>query len=195
LSSKSSSNPEPDLLPVGRVAGHRGRGGEVTVKAEGGNAGLWEGLRQVWIAPEGVAPRRPTRIESSHGYRDRLVLKLEGVDGSDAAAELRGQRVWAAVADAPELPDGEFYVARLIGLEVRDDSGSVLGRVADLIRTGGTDVLVVRAATSGGESDEDSKEGEWLLPLAKTIVVEVRADEGWLRVRPPAGLLELNRAD
>jgi 16S rRNA processing protein RimM len=183
---------------VGRVSGHRGRGGEITVRADGGDAGLWEDLQRVWIAPEGAVPQRPSRIQESRWYRDRLVLKLEDVDGSDAAAGLRGQRVWATVEDAPELPDGDFYVAQLIGLEVRDDSDRVLGRVADLLHTGGTDVLIVRAAASGdagGGSEEDPQAGEWMIPLAKTIVVEVRADEGWMRVRPPEGLLELNRTD
>jgi 16S rRNA processing protein RimM len=173
--------------------GHRGSGGEITVRADGGDAGLWESLGRVWIAPDDGAPPRPHRIEGSRWYRDRLVLKLEGVDGSEPAARLRGWRVWAAAEDAPVLPDGVFYTARLIGLEVRDESGAVLGRVADLLRTGGTDLLVVRAGE--GDAPEAGERRELMIPLAKAIVVEVRQDEGWLMVRPPDGLLELNRAE
>lgn len=157
----------------------------------GGDAEHWTGLGEVWVGGQAGAEGGFRRIESSRAYRDRLVLKLEGVDDAGAAEELRGLRVMARTADAPALPDGVYYTAKLIGMEVRDESGALIGRVTDVASAGGADLLVIRGrgrAVGGREEDR-----EILIPLAREIVVEVREDEGRMTVRPPEGLLELNR--
>lgn len=190
MSSKSSSRAGRDLLPVGRVAGHRGRAGELTVKVFGGDAEHWTGLGEVWIGSRDGAEGRFRRIENSRGYRDRLVLKLEGVDDAQAAEALRGRQVMARETDAPRLPEGEYYFAKLIGMEVRDEAGGLIGTVTDVVSAGGSALLVVRRGTAGETAGEAE---EILIPLAREIVLEVRDDERRMTVRPPEGLLELNR--
>jgi len=173
------------------VAGHRGRAGELTVLVFGGDAEHWTGLVEVWVGRKDGTAGEFRRIESSRAYRDRLVLKLEGVDDAGAAEELRGRRVMARESDAPRLPDGVYYTAKLIGMEVRDESGRLIGRVTDVTSSGGADLLVIRESGPGKEGREEGP--EILIPLARDIVVEVREDEGRMTVRPPEGLLELNR--
>jgi 16S rRNA processing protein RimM len=181
------------LLPVGRVAGHRGRGGEITIKVYGGDAEFWTGLERIWLG-NGEPPKgRFIRVQEARAYRDKLVLKLEGIDGATAAARLRGSEAMAAGRDAPRLPEGVHYTARLIGMEVRDEQGNRLGRVHDLVRTGGADLLLVRPGNTEDEASEDTR--EIMIPLAEGIVIDVREEEGRITVSPPDGLLELNRAD
>jgi 16S rRNA processing protein RimM len=155
---------------VGRVAGHRGRSGEITVKVLGGDAEFWTELSRVWIGSTEEGAGRLYRVEHSRAYRNRLVLKLEGVDGSTAAAELRGREAMVPAGEAPRLPDGVYYVDKLIGMWVRDDRGRELGRVEDVLRTGGADLLVVVAAAARGEEKDAD---EIMIPLVKGIVVEV----------------------
>jgi 16S rRNA processing protein RimM len=178
-------------LQVGRVAGHRGRGGEITIKVLGGDAGLWTELSRVWIGSDDDDAGRFYPVENSRAYRDRLVLKLEGVNGATAAAQLRGLEARASADEAPRLPDGVYYVDRLIGMGVRDGRGRELGRVRDVLRTGGTDLLVVVPGSTRGEQKE---EDEIMIPMAKGIVVEVDEEEGRITVDPPEGLLDLNRS-
>ena len=194
MSSRSSNSENAALLPVGRVAGHRGGGGEITVKVLGGDAEFWAGISRVWIGSTEAPGGRLYRVERSRAYGDRLVLKLEGVDSSSAAARLRGREAMARERDAPRLPDGVYYAQKLIGMEVRDDRGRRIGRVRDLLRTGGCDLLIV--APSSARSDaEEARDDEIMIPLADGIVVEVSEEEGRITVRPPEGLLDLNRAD
>jgi 16S rRNA processing protein RimM len=177
---------------VGRVAGHRGRGGELTVLVFGGDAAHWVGLKRFWIGPKEGREGTFYDVQSSRAYRDRLVLKLEGVDDPGGAEALRGWRLMAREEDAPRLPEGVYYTAKLIGMEVRDEGGRILGRVADVTSAGGADLLVIRGA--GQEMEESGEPEEILIPLAKAIVIEVRENEGHMIVRPPEGLLELNRS-
>jgi len=170
-------------LPVGRVSGFRGLAGELTVKVASGEAGRWTGLTEVLVGePRGgtAAGGEPKRfeVEGSRAYRDRLVLKLKGVDDPTRADALKGLWVIAPAEQVPALPRGVYWVERLVGLDVVDERGEPLGKVEDLTPTGGVDVLVVRHP--GG--------GELLVPLAESIVLEIGEPAGPIVVRLPEGI-------
>ena len=123
----------------------------------------------------------PRRLQGWRLHRRKVLLKIEGCDGIEAAQSLIGCDVWIDAAAAIELPEGSYYHQDLIGLEVRDLVGRKIGQVEDILLTGGTDVLRV---DSGGE--------EVLIPAARSICVEVNVEGGFLIVDPPEGLLEVN---
>ena len=177
------SNPETPPLVIGRVSGFRGNRGEATVKVVSGDAARWEHVRQVFLGPAGDgAPAVPRKVESARAYRDRLVLKLAGVDDASQAEALRGCDVGVGADEIPSLPQDVYWVARLVGARVTESSGRELGRVADVIETGGTDLLrVVDAAGT-----------ETLVPLAREIVTEIDEADGRIVVSLPEGLQELN---
>ena len=169
-------------IEFGRVVGPRGRSGEVTVKVVSGEAGRWTSVGAVVLAVPGAPPRRLT-VEAARAYRDRLVLKLAGIDDPGAAAALRGAATWAEGAEVPALPEGVHWVARLIGAEVVEESGDPLGRVRDVEPTGGADLLHV----VGPDGDEV------LVPCAREIVRHVDVAAGRIVVRLPQGLRDINR--
>ena len=140
-----------------------------------GEAGRWTHLRRVVV--DGVR-----EVEASRAYGDRLVLKLEGVDDASAAAALRGRDVAALPSDLPSLPEGVYWSARLVGATVTDARAGVLGRVADVMETGGIDLLVVR----------DEAGVETLVPLAREIVTAVDVEAGSIAVALPDGLRDLD---
>ena len=82
---------------------------------------------------------------------------------------------------AVPLPEDSYYQEDLIGLTAYDTEGRLLGRVEDILVTGGTDVLVIRR---DGE--------EILIPATRSICVQVDVVRGRLEVQVPEGLLELN---
>ena len=84
--------------------------------------------------------------------------------------------------EVPVLPAGEYWVAHLCGLPVVDEATGPLGRVEDVEKTGGVDLLRVVGPR-----------GEVHIPLVGEIVTSI--DEGGIRVRLPEGLLDLNRED
>jgi 16S rRNA processing protein RimM len=74
------------------------------------------------------------------------VAKLAGCDGRDAADKLRGAQVAVLREALGEAGEGELYRVDLVGLEVVDGSGTVLGRVEGFFDTGETGVMVVAGA-------------------------------------------------
>jgi 16S rRNA processing protein RimM len=163
------------------------------VRVFGGDAGAWEMLRRISIVGGTDEQTRSYEIESSRAYRDRLVLKIRGIDDAAGAAALRGRTVVVAAEDAPELGEGEYYNDLLVGMEVRDEAGTRLGRVRAVWATGGVDLLVIDRARPGGEDGEIAE--ELLVPMAAEIVVRVEESRGRIVIRPPEGLLDLGRKE
>jgi len=180
LSSKSSSDPAPESIALGRVFGHRGNAGELTVRSCP-DADRWVELPGVWIGESGK--RQYFEIERARAYRDRLVLKLVGVDDGDSAHALRGQPVEAAAEEAPELPEGAHYVATVVGMRVEDEQGEHLGSVESVIETGAADLLRVI----------DEADGELLIPMVDAYVIGIEEEAGRIKVRLPQEMRDLNR--
>ena len=69
------------------------------------------------------------------------VIAFEGVADRNAAEALKGTELFVAREALPKPAEDEFYHADLIGLEVRDSEGRVLGKVIALHNFGASDVL------------------------------------------------------
>ena len=147
------------------------------MKVVSGDAARWVGVSRVVLSGAG-----PREVESSRAYRDRLVLKLAGVDDANGAAAIRGSEVAAPAEEVPRLPQDVYWAERLIGALVKDAALGEIGRVVDIVETGGTDLLLVKDA--GGV--------ETLVPLAREFVTEVDEASGTISVAIPDGLRGLN---
>jgi len=177
------SSPEGKPLVLGRVSGFRGNHGEVTVKVVSGDAARWAHLSRVALGGAGPGAKAGTRkVESARAYRDRLVLKLAGIDDASDAAALRGMDVLALADDIPRLPKDVYWVERLVGARVKDAVLGDIGLVMDVVETGGIDLLVVK--DSGGV--------ETLVPLSKNFVTEIDESSETILLALPEGLRGLN---
>ena len=121
-----------------------------------------------WIG--GEANWRCVRIEEAKAQGDSVVAKLAGCDDREAAALYRGKQVAISRGAVPEAGDDEYYWADLIGLEVVNEQGEKLGKVAEIFETGSNDVLVV------------SGERERLIPFLEQVVKKVDVAARVIRV-------------
>src|SRR6185295_13168229 len=69
------------------------------------------------------------------------VIAFAGVADRNAAEALKGTELFVDRAALPGTDEDEFYHADLIGLEVQDSEGRVLGKVISLHNFGASDVL------------------------------------------------------
>jgi 16S rRNA processing protein RimM len=112
-----------------------------------------------------------------HGLHKGTVLAgIAGIEDRDAAAALKGTRLYVDRAALPEVAaDDTFYHADLIGLPVEDTEGQALGRVVAVQDFGAGDLLEV--STPDG--------GERLLPFTREAVPVVDLAAGKLVADPP----------
>ncbi len=163
-----------DGVTIGRIVRPQGRKGEVLTEVLSDHPDRFPSLRQaLLVEPAGAA--RFVEITACWPHKGRVVLKLQGVDSIDQAETLRGCELRIAEADLPTLPQGSYYHHQLKALQVEDDSGRPLGRVADILETGGdAPVLVVRG-----------DQGELMLPLVHDFIRQVDLEGGRLVIAVP----------
>ena len=82
-----------------------------------------------------------TAKERRSGY---LIAKLEGFDSRESSAPLIGREIAVDEVNLPVLDEGEYYWSDLIGLDVTNLQGVVLGRVEYMMETGANDVMAVK---------------------------------------------------
>jgi 16S rRNA processing protein RimM len=86
------------------------------------------------------------RIEASGRSGGALTVKLAGIEDRDQAQALRGAQVCVPRSELPRRDDRDFYRADLIGCEVANLEGIVLGHVQHFIETPAQVLMVVRGA-------------------------------------------------
>ena len=120
---------------------------------------------------------RAVAVAAHRRHGNKLLARLEGIDDRDQAAALINQEISVARALLPPLPPGEFYWQDLIGLQVVNQDGRLLGAVARMLETGANDVMVVAA---------DGTDAELLIPyVAGVYVTRVQIDAGRIVVDWP----------
>ncbi|HMQ04924.1 MAG TPA: ribosome maturation factor RimM [Pyrinomonadaceae bacterium] len=169
---------EPELVAIAKIVRTRGLRGQVVAEVLTDFPERFEGLREVTALLRQVERRR-LKIEDFWFQKNRIVLKFEGVDSIEAAEDLRGAEVCVDEEAAVELGENEFFDWELIGCSVETVAGEGLGTVREVMRTGGTEVLLV-----------DGAEGEFMIPFAEAICVEVDVEAKRIVADPPEGLLE-----
>ena len=90
------------------------------------------------------------------------MARLAGIDNRDDAAALRGVEIGVPADTLPATDEDEFYWRDLVGREVRNLEGVVLGTVADMMPTGAHDVMVL-----------DDNGTERLIPFVRAHVLSV----------------------
>jgi 16S rRNA processing protein RimM len=87
---------------------------------------------------------RSYRIEASGRSGGALTVKLAGIEDRDQAQALRGAQVCVPRSELPQRDDRDYYRADLIGCEVLNLEGIVLGQVLHFIETPAQVLMVVR---------------------------------------------------
>ncbi|WP_084162204.1 ribosome maturation factor RimM [Paraburkholderia bannensis] len=175
-----------DAVEVGAVIEAYGlKGGlKIAPHAQGGKALL--AAKRWWLLKGRERPERHSAVcVSAKVHGDSVVGQLGGIADRDTALLLRGARIYVSRADFPAPAADEYYWVDLIGLDVANEAGVELGKVADLIDNGAQSVLRIEYPETG--KDGKPTTGERLIPFvgvfvktvdlaAKRIVVDWEAD-------------------
>ena len=124
---------------LGRITGPFGVRGWVKVES------FTEPRQQILDFPRWNAGEPARELEPQEGkpHGRGLVVRLAGIEDRDAAIALGKPELWVERAALPALKEGEHYRADLIGLEVVNLAGELLGRVDHFIDLPSNAVMVV----------------------------------------------------
>ena len=167
-----------ELVAIAKLVRTRGLRGELVADVLTDFPERFDALETVTaLFPDGK--RRALKIERFWFQKERIIFKFADFDSIEKAETLRGAEICVPEAEAVALEADEFFDWELEECEVETLEGEKIGRVKELLRTGGTDILVVTGT-----------EKEYLIPFAETICVAVDVENKSIKIDAPEGLLE-----
>lgn len=161
-----------DKFEVGKIVNTFGIKGEVKVNLYTEDISNFKTNNKVYVNDKEM------QVENSRLQKNMLILKLKGIDNMNDAEDLRGSII-KVNRSKNELPEGTYYIADLIGLDVYTEDGSLLGKVTDIYNTGANDIYSVNT--------QDGK--EVLLPAIKDVIKQVDIQNGKIIVHILKGLI------
>ena len=166
-----------ERIVVGRIARAHGNKGQVIVNAETDfPEERFAAGKKVFV---GAGERRT--IVASRFHQGRPVIALEGIETMNDAEALAGAELTIDTDELMTLPRGTYYRHELVGCEVLDTEGRLIGEVAAVEGPLEMSRLVINAP-----------HGEVLIPLVADICVEIDPAAKRIRIAAPEGLIELN---
>ena len=164
-----------EMICVGVIAGAYGVRGEVRLKSFTAEATAIADYAPL-TSEDGT---KSFSVAIVRAVKGGLVVRLSDVSTKEEADDLKGLQLFAPRDRLPSLPEDEYYYNDLIGLEVRDTGGTVLGHVKSVQNHGATDLLEIH-----GPGLKDTV----LLPFTRDNVPTVDLSSGRVVVDPPEGL-------
>ena len=122
---------------MGRVAGSYGVRGWLKVAPGGGALEGLAGTAKWWIGGAEY------EVAEAKAHSGTVVAKLAGIESREQALKLKGAKVSVERAALPRPEQGRYYLADLVGLEVVNEKGEVLGEVKRFFSSGAQDVMEV----------------------------------------------------
>ena len=164
-------------LEIGQIVNTFGIKGQVKVNPFTDDIKKFEKLKEIYIEKKNEL--KLFQIEKVNYSKNMVILKLKGIETPEEAESLRNSYLKIDRKDAKKLPEGTYYIADLIGLDVYTDENELLGKVDYIYNTGSNDIYVVK--------DEQGK--EILLPAIKDVLKQVDLENGKIIVHIIEGLI------
>ncbi len=178
MTDKLDINDENNLIAVGRIVRYQGNKGEVRVVPLTDYPERFYDYDRLIL--ERATGNEELKVEKVREHKGFIVLKLETIDDIGAADAIKDHLISIPITELPQLPEDSFYVFELKGLTVQTDTGARLGKITAVSTDTGTDILQVKG-----------EERDYLIPVAREIIVSIDQEEGLVTIKPIPGLLEL----
>ena len=164
-----------EKIKIGKIVNAVGLKGEVKVYTYSDSEEVYE------RTPEIYAGDRLLKVQNVRMQKNMVILKLSGIDDRNAAETAKGTELFITEADLPELPEGQFYIRDLIGMEVEEQGGSFHGVVTDVLQNTAQDIFEVKR--------DDGK--TVLIPKVDAFVQKIDGKERLITVTLIEGLTDL----
>ena len=168
----------PPFLIVGKILKPHGIRGAVKVQSITDHPERFKQIDMIYIGNE-EQPKKEYQLEQVVFTPKHLVIYLNGVNSRNDAEVLRDRYLYVPKPDAIVLPEGAFFYYELIGMQVQDETGVILGIVKDVVDYPAQRLLVVK---------KDSQ--DYLVPDVPDIVRNIDAQTRKITIHVIEGLFE-----
>ena len=164
-----------EKIAIGFVSRVRGIKGEMVIYPLTDDLKRFSKVSKVFIFLSGKY--QIFNIKSSRRFKDRVLVKLAGIDTPEDAKKLVNCYLEIEKKEVPPLPKGRYYIFDVVGLKVKTVKSEDFGEIKEVIRYPANDVYVI-----------SHKGKEYDLPATKEIIKEIDLKKRVMVIQPLPGL-------
>jgi 16S rRNA processing protein RimM len=157
-----------DFIPVGLVVSAHGVKGEVKFKYY--NEGV-ESIDYPSLFVQALNSYSELTLSRIRRQGNHFIIAFNGLDTIEKSAFLLKKELFVAVKDLPPLEEDEYYDYELIGLQVINSKGKLLGKVSQIMHIRQRDILVVGVNQ------------ELFVPMSEEHILGLSRTDGTIQVR------------
>ena len=163
---------------IGQIVNTFGIKGMVKVNPFTDDISQFEKMNSILIDKKGTLEEM--QIEEVKYSKNQVLLKLKGIETIEEAEKYRNCYLKLPREKAKKLPEGTYFIADLIGVDVYTEEGNLLGKVEDIYNSGASDIYVIK--------NEFGK--QILLPATKEVIKQIDLEQEKIIVHLLKGLIE-----
>lgn len=156
-------------LEAGQIVNTHGVRGEIKIMPWADSPEFLLKFKTLYIGERGF------KVQSSRVHKNMVLAKMEGIDDVNDAMSLKNKTV-CIDRDDVKLPKGRFFISDIIGAEVVNENGDMIGVLADVMEMPAQNIYVVRG------------EREIMIPAVDEFILETDVENGRITVRLIEGM-------
>lgn len=159
------------MIKVGKIINTHGVRGELKIQ----RTGKEDFNRDIiyYIGKEKI----PVEIEKSRYHKDIIIIKIKNFDNINDVLNFKSKDVFISKDDLKDLEENEYYVNDLIGLNVYNQDGILIGKLKEVLEYSANDVYVV-----SGENKE------YLVPVVDEFILDIDINNKSIKVKLIEGM-------
>lgn len=157
---------------MAKIGAAHGLKGEVRIKSFAGDP-----MRLADYGPLFDARGSLFEIDGLRPSRDMVIARFKSVTSREQAELLNGTELFIDRSQLPhDTEEDEYYQADLIGMQLRDESGTAFGTVESIHNYGAGDIIEVRK----------DRRHTFMIPFTKAAISKINMEAGIMTIDPLA---------
>lgn len=164
-----------EYLIVGKIINTHGIKGEVRVQPLTNDIKRFKDLKTVYIGES----KELLNIEKAREHKNGLIIMFKEYDNINQVLKYKESDIYIDIEDRVELPEDNFFIFELIGLEVYDLKDNYIGEVIDIIQGSSNDIYLIRS----------ERDKEIMIPGVKRFIKSIDMENKSIKIDPIEGMI------
>lgn len=165
-----------DLILIGRISKPHGIKGGVRAISYADSPDIYRSIPCIHLKKKDKTIGT-LEISSVSNVKGAVILNFNEIKCRDDVEDILGCELYIERSFLPPPSEDEYYHVDLIGLDVITTGDQLLGKIAEVMQTGGSDVFVVK-----------NGKVEHLIPAIKEVVKKIDINGGKVVIEPMEGM-------
>lgn len=173
-----------DRFRIGVITKTHGIKGEVSVFPTTDDNDRFNYLEKCYIIRG--KEEKAVKVSGCKFFKNTVILKFDEINSIEEAEKYIKCELYVDREDAIEIDDGEYYLADMIGMEVVEEDGTVLGTLKDYLESPAHIIYVVELSD---EKKASSGKTEIMIPDVDEFIKDIDITGSKMTVKLLKGML------